>query len=434
MDTPIMDFVQGYAKSDIKRLHMPGHKGHNYLGCEYMDITEVKGADALYEADGIIAQSEANATKIFGTFRTLYSAEGSSQCIRAMLYLALLDYYRKKHGSKAKIHCGKPKVVAARNVHKSFIYAAALLDFDPIWMWPNEGHKDGLCSCKISASELEKLLSDMTEPPAAVYLTSPDYLGGQQDIRKIADICHNYNTLLVVDNAHGAYLHFLEKSQHPIDLGADICCDSAHKTLPVLTGGAYLHIANPSLADEAKHALALFGSTSPSYLIMSSLDFCNAYLSSDYKIKLKNTVAEINRVKDELRMLGWRIYDSDPLKLTIGADKNISGMKLADILRNNGFEPEFSDPDYLVLMLTPSNSIKDYELLPQILGNAADCINEDFQGKEKFNSINLLPNISGEQVISIRDAIFAVHEIVEAKNAKGRICCLLYTSDAADEL
>ena len=102
MDTPIMDFVQGYAKSDIKRLHMPGHKGHNYLGCEYMDITEVKGADALYEADGIIAQSEANATKIFGTFRTLYSAEGSSQCIRAMLYLALLDYYRKKTWKQSK--------------------------------------------------------------------------------------------------------------------------------------------------------------------------------------------------------------------------------------------------------------------------------------------------------------------------------------------
>ena len=89
MDTPIYDFLRRYNGADMARFHMPGHKGKPFLGCEPLDITEVHGADALYEADGIIAQSEANATALFGSRRTLYSTEGSSQCIRAMLYLAL---------------------------------------------------------------------------------------------------------------------------------------------------------------------------------------------------------------------------------------------------------------------------------------------------------------------------------------------------------
>ena len=102
-----------------------------------------------------------------------------------------------------------------------------------------------------------------------MYVTSPDYLGGMQDVAALAEVCHRYGTLLAVDNAHGAYLRFLRPSRHPLDLGADLCCDSAHKTLSVLTGGAYLHIARTaptSLAENAKEALALFGSTSPSYL------------------------------------------------------------------------------------------------------------------------------------------------------------------------
>lgn len=418
MDTPIVDFIKKYSKSETKRLHMPGHKGYDYLGFEHMDITEIDGADALYEADGIIAHSEENASKLFGTFKTLYSTEGSSQCIRAMLYLALLNFKSRAVEGQGERNCGKPKIVAARNVHKSFIYAAALLDFDIVWMWPEDGNERGLCSCEISSEELDKKLSGMSETPAAVYITSPDYLGGQQNIREIAIVCHNHKTLLLVDNAHGAYLHFLEQSLHPIDLGADICCDSAHKTLPVLTGGAYLHISNPLLADEAKQALALFGSTSPSYLIMSSLDLCNEYLSDDYEQELKNTIDEINKVKYKLREQGWNIYDSDPLKLTIGATEFISGIDLADILRIHGIEPEFSDPDYLVLMITPSNKQTDFSLIPDILGKVSYYEGEN----EYISSVKEIPHASGEQVISIRNAIFSLHEIINVKDAKGRIC------------
>ena len=92
--TPVADFVKIYAESNVTRLHMPGHKGKSFLGCESWDITEINGADSLYEADGIIAESEKNAAKLFGSKATLFSTEGSSQCIRAMLYLLYLESLR----------------------------------------------------------------------------------------------------------------------------------------------------------------------------------------------------------------------------------------------------------------------------------------------------------------------------------------------------
>ena len=175
---------------------------------------------------------------------------------------------------------GSRTVVAARNVHRSFVYAAALLDFEIVWLWPE--CSTSLCGCPVSAETLERTLATLPAPPAAVYLTSPDYLGSVADISALAEVCRKHGTLLAVDNAHGAYLRFLEPSCHPLDLGADLCCDSAHKTLPVLTGGAYLHISRAapvSLRENAKTAMAMFGSTSPSYLTLASLDLCNRYLA-----------------------------------------------------------------------------------------------------------------------------------------------------------
>ena len=109
MDTPICDFVREYYGRNTVRLHMPGHKGSNFLGIEHLDITEVNGADSLYEAEGIIARSEKNAAALFGTGGTFYSTEGSSQCIRAMLYLALQNWKmqnrQQKNGQRKKKKC-----------------------------------------------------------------------------------------------------------------------------------------------------------------------------------------------------------------------------------------------------------------------------------------------------------------------------------------
>ena len=403
MDTPIADFVRSYAASGASRLHMPGHKGKGPLGCEHLDLTEIPGADALYEADGIIARSEENAAALFGSGRTLYSTEGSSQCIRAMLYLALTC---RPQGTK-------PLVLAARNVHKAFVYAAALLDLEVRWLWPRE--QGSLCSCAVTPEALQAVLEELDAPPACVYLTSPDYLGGRADVAALAQLCHQYGTILAVDNAHGAYLHFLEQPCHPLDLGADLCCDSAHKTLPVLTGGAYLHIsknAPAAFAGNAKAAMALFGSTSPSYLILASLDLCNGYLSGDYRAELARCVEQLDVLRTQLANNGWQVEDTDPLRLTLSAPQGLTGTQLAQRLREGGVECEFADPDYVVLMATPHNSPEDFARVAAALG-----VNTAPAAKRKP-----LPPAVAEQACSTREALFRPHETIPAEQGLGRVC------------
>ena len=401
MNTPVADFVQRYAKAGTARLHMPGHKGRCFLGCEPWDITEIHGADALYEAEGILAESEQNAAALFGSQRTCYSTEGSSQCIRAMLYLAVAA-------------SGSHTVVAARNVHRAFVSAAALLDLEIRWLWPEKSRS--LCGCPISPAQLEETLHSLPEPPAAVYLTSPDYLGGMAEIPALAQVCHQHGTLLLVDNAHGAYLRFLQPSLHPLDLGADLCCDSAHKTLPVLTGGAYLHLsptAPAQLAPLAKSALGLFGSTSPSYLTLASLDLCNRYLAEGYPQRLAEAVERLAELRERLTAAGWRVEPSDPLRVTVAAPRGVTGQELAGQLRRQGVECEYADRDFLVLMATPENT-------PEELAQAAAALG---QCPGEANPPQL-PLARGERACSIRQAAFAPRETVDAAHSLGRVCGL----------
>lgn len=346
MDTPICDFVKKYADRESLRLHMPGHKGKGVLGVERLDITEIEGADVLYNSHGIIEQSQRNASEIFGSAETLYSTEGSSLCIRAMIELACL--YAKDIGRE-------PKILAGRNAHKAFLSAIALLDVDTEWLYPDTF--EDIMSCEITPKTLKSALAEMSEMPVALYITSPDYLGNIADVKGLAQICHEMGILLLVDNAHGAYLKFLRESSHPIDLGADMCCDSAHKTLPVLTGGAYLHISKNApriLCGSAKQAMSLFASTSPSYLILQSLDMANRYLCEGYCDRLRDFLPVVRDLKQKLADAGYVLSGNEELKLTIKSKPyGYTGFEIAEILSKKGIVCELADPDVVVMMLTP---------------------------------------------------------------------------------
>ncbi len=317
---------------------MPAHKGK----LSPHDITEIPGADVLYSPKGIIRESEANAEELFGTARTLYSTEGSSLSIKAMMALAIVS--ARERGERALI-------LAGRNAHKSFLYAAALLDFDIEWIWG-----DGLIECKLTPKILRVAIQRAERLPTALYITSPDYLGNLNDISALSAVCREYGILLLVDNAHGAYLKFLPEDKHPLTLGADMCCDSAHKTLPSLTGAAYLHIsknAPQELSERADEAMALFASTSPSYLILESLDLLNAYIAAEYREKLKNFMKISEKVRLKLRDSGFSVIGDEPLKITLKTKEyGYTGRHFGEILESLGHFPEFYDDDFLVLMLS----------------------------------------------------------------------------------
>ena len=452
--TPIADFVNEYIEKNTIRMHMPGHKGVKHLGAEAMDITEIKGADVLYHANGIIAESEVNAARIFGAARTIYSTEGSSLCIRAMLMLVTMLASSK--GRRRAV------IAAGRNAHKNFITAAGLVDADVRWMYADgtkacecadttsfkngigaiacecadtatdteTSSETGIVSCRLSADDIEQHI--LSSNPDAVYITSPDYLGNMADIKGIAAVCHRHNCLLLVDNAHGAYLALEEAasftenlkgksvlrtaSKHPMALGADLCCDSAHKTLPVLTGGAYLHIADcaPKLCKEAaEQAMSMFASTSPSYLILQSLDLANKLMSEELPEQLEVIKKKAEQARQQLVEAGWKLIGDESIKLTLSAKPyGYTGEELADILREHNIEPEFSDPDYLVLMISTDTADSDIDSLTELL------VNIERRPAIKDKAPILKP---GKVKLSIREALFSESETIPVCKAGGRI-------------
>lgn len=413
MSSPINEFVKEYIESGRVRFHMPGHKGRRFHGLEEYDITEIRGADYLFEPEGIIGESEAKAAQLFGSARTLYSTEGSSLCIKAML--GIVDKCRKDRSCRMT-------VLAPRNVHKAFINGCILLDIDVHWVYPKQ-QSDSLCSASVTAQDIRQAIEQCTQKPDCVYITSPDYPGNISDIKGISEVCKAAGIPLLCDNAHGAYLGFLENSLHPMAQGADMCCDSAHKTLPCYTGTALLHISKGAAveyAECAKNVMSLFASTSPSYLLMQSLDLCMDYIAKDYRAELAETVKRTEVCKKRITRMGWTLEGSEPCKITVNAlSGGISGDELGDKLREHNIEPEYTDDTFVVLMVTPFNTEEDFKALESAMGEIPCKESRD-------RAFDVVPKITA--VMPIREAAFAPSEEIDIGSAEGRICAMTVTS------
>ena len=390
--TPLKTALDEYIEKDLSRFHMPGHKGADCFPDYYKyDVTEVGGTDSLFEAAGALAETERRFSGIYGSGATLLSAGGSTLCIQAMLATAL------NRGDS---------FIAARNCHASAVNAAALLGLNPIW---------------INQRDLKGAERAFEENPEvkALYLTSPDYFGVMSDIPAFAALCKKYGAKLLVDNAHGAHLHFFPTEMHPISLGADMCADSLHKTLPVFTGGALLHLKDGTLYEKAKQKMRLFGSTSPNYLIMLSADNCIEYLETKARADfamLNGKVANL-RYKAFEHGLAPKTRNVEPARLTLSvtaAEK--SAGEFENSLREHWIEPEYVNSEWAVLMASPFNTERDFERVSKFLddtfGNGCAAFEE---------RLSKMP----ERVLSVREAVFAESESVPVKNALGRVAASL---------
>ncbi len=405
MNLPIYDFLKDNINLKKSRFYMPGHKGESLsTPLDFVlpyDITEIKGADALFCADSIIGMSEQNASEIFSSKYTLYSTQGSTLCIFTMLKLI-----SKPHD----------KIIAVRNAHSAFVNGCFILDLDPIWILPENTDTFGIYG-QVSPKQIEKALKENPDA-CAVYITSPDYLGNTVDIKAVAKICDSYCVPLICDNAHGSYLKFCEPSAHPIDLGVTMCCDSAHKTLPVLTSGAYLHISDKCSVSkkEAKYAMSLFASTSPSYLTLMSLDLCNKYLSEKAKEDFLKLRQYSDKIKDLLKKRGISFLnnETDFAKITIDVfSTGYKGEELYRYFARNKIECEFYNDEYMVFLISPFNSKKDFERFYNAL--------EKLPLKAKGNKTAIEYKLP-EKCLTPKEAMTKDSEYINIDEAVGRIC------------
>lgn len=392
MKTPIHDFLVKYASQAPVRCHTPGGKDNPF------DITEIDGADSLFESSGIIRASEENAAALFGAGKTLYSCGGSTLAIQTMLALAKANNPAKR------------RVVASRYCHKSLLSGCALLGLDIDWIEPLS-----FLSCEIAPKAVEGAISDTT---LCVFAQSIDYYGGECDIAAVSEVCKRHGLPLLVDNAHGAYRVFTEN--HPLQQGADLIADSAHKTLPCLTGGAYLHISENApkiFSERAKELMSLFGSTSPSYLILDSLDLCNRHIALE-KEKALITMEKIRALKASLGEIGFTLRKSDPMRLTIDAEKyGYSGFQLSREFSQGNVFCEYADQKYTVMLFSTAQPPTDF---PKILAAAKNIAKKT---PLESRSISLsLPLSIPKAAMPLNTAVFSLSEEIPLKNAQGRIC------------
>ena len=407
MDTPIQKMLEDYIRGGMARMHMPGHKGilpEPLAGAAAYDITEIQGGDSLFACDGVIRRCEEAFARRYGAKESLISCGGSTLCIQAMLALAAGP---------------GEKVLFFRNIHKAALDAMILLDIRPVWLFPQDS--GGEIGC-ITPQEVAQSLSRDREI-RAVYITSPDYYGQIHDIGGIARACHEAGVPLLVDNAHGAHLKFLEEDLHPMTLGADLCCDSLHKTLPALTGSALLHIGSDRFTwAAAKEAMGLFGSTSPSYLMMLSMDMLTGRFA-EIQAGTRRAAESCAALRALAAYKGLAPMGDDPMKLTLRPKAlGRTGTEFADRLREEGIECEFADEGHVVLMPSMQTPEEDFiRLREAILLSCRGVSRQSGEGKPPAGQTESPAGGRPRQAMSPRQAYFAPKEHIPVTQAEGRI-------------
>jgi len=383
--------------------HMPGHKGsdlYKKFGHEKFlanffdyDITEIEGADNLFQREGIIAATSARYARLYGAKESYLLINGTS----CGLISAILATVSK--GSK---------LIMARNSHKSVFNALSLGEISPVYAVPEIIDEWGI-SGGISAEEIEKLL--IANPEAgAVILPSPNYYGICSDIEKISEAVHRHGKVLIVDQAHGAHLNFFNECEiegFPLSAeraGADIVVNSTHKTLASLTQSAVLNVCSDRINLEMlEDKLQMMESTSPSYILMGSLDINATILEThgdqlmgEWSKNLDYFYKEATAIEGLSVMKGLEGLDRTKINLDF-SKKGYSGRLLEKILlEEHQIFAELNTGNILMMMTGIGNTRQDYEKLLKAL-KAVDA--------KKASGDSFVPGKEGMEINGILDQV-----------------------------
>lgn len=398
---------------------MPGHKLGKGIPDRFLndlhllDMTEIPGLDNLHFPNGVIKEAQDLAAKAFGADYTSFLVNGSTCGVHAAI-LSLC-----KPGDK---------LIVSRDCHKSVIGAMMLASVMPIYIAPEYDSLFGVSSLMLP-STVEQAIKN--NPDAiGVIVTRPNYYGLCADISAISDVVHSNNKLLIVDEAHGAHLKF--SSRLPccaLDVGADVCIQSAHKTLPALTQGAYIHIKGGRVdIDKVNFVLRLIQTSSPSYIIMAFLDIARAIMENYGSQLIENLLNEVNRFETMLNEnTGFIMMSSHPLlsghidktRLVVNVkNTGMTGFSIEKILRNQfNIQVEMSDFYNIVCIATVADERKEFETLYLALNE----IDKQFKNSKKILDINIKEIKIPSQAVSPDKVMQCKCETRKLKESVGKV-------------
>lgn len=420
------EFLLEHASIDPVSFHMPGHKGsaifkrygyeeflNNFVDC---DVTEIPGADNLFQAEGIILETMEKYEKLYNVRRSYLQINGTSGGIIAAVL--------------ASVKPGR-KLIMARNCHKSVFNALALGNIQPVYLKPEYIDEYGIMG-EVSPEEVRKCIDENPEADAVI-LPSPNYYGICSDIKAIADIAHAAGKVLIVDQAHGAHLKFFHKygcgnDMPPAaeDCDADIVINSIHKTLASLTQSAVLNF-NSDIVDRyvLEDKMQAIESTSPSYVLMSFLDI-NADLLMDHgkqameewKSAIDFFYREAENIKG-LKLMTIPNMDITKINLDMGA-LGIDGAELEKLLMKKGIFSELYTGDILMLMTGIGNTREHMERTLYALNEIASAGASEYTGNAEHRKAYHVPE-AGVLFDVPRDKMFIPIDSAEGRISAGSI-------------
>ena len=393
-------------KNNKLPMHMPGHKRKSYpyiAGMADIDITEIEGFDNLHGASGILLKSMKNAADLRGAKAAFYLVNGSTCGILASVCAVL------SRGDKA---------IVARNCHKSVYNAIETAGAEPVFVYPGISGKYGIAG-SVAPEAIAKAVSENPDC-RLIIITSPTYEGVISDIEGICAIAHKHNIPVLVDAAHGAHLGFGGFSKGAVELGADISVESLHKTLPSLTQTAVCYLSGDIVKEEKiAEKLAVFETSSPSYILLSSIDGCINEMKKESSFKKWNEALDFfyNEAKKlkNIEILGKQteFFGLDESKIVLFPE-NQSGTELAGFLRKENIEPEMAAPDYVICMTGAGDTKSSIKKLLAALFKA-----DKIEKSRKIDPITL--NFPQNRALSVFEAEKREKVLCDLKNAAGRV-------------
>lgn len=407
----LQEALGNYERADCARFHMPGHKGRGLAGfwrneLPLWDVTELSNTDNLHAPNGAIARAQETMAKAYGVKSSFFVVNGATNAVQAMI-LALGE---------------EDKLLLARDCHRSAVSGAALRGIETCYVSPRYDESRGLLGM-VTPEDLEREL-EATEA-TAVLITSPNAFGLCADVVGLAEAAHRHGALLMVDAAHGAHYPFSEALPRALGGVADIFAHSQHKTMDALTQAASLHLGECRITEaQLRRALAMTETTSPSYLLMLSLDW-SVYMAQrrDWTgqvarcIELEQKIELIDGLSVFHDPIGYGVFERDRTRIVIDTTgRGYTGYEAQSILEEKGIYLEMADAWRLVLITTPNDEPVWYEKLLETLSQLPlrKAIAPRAVGEEIRFSAN-------EQHMRIREATFAQTKLILLEQALGRI-------------